>query len=221
VRSTAAAVALLAVRNIGGLALPESTYVPVNLAVGAALVGLARADGCSWGDLGMEGRHLGRGLRTGGAVAVGLAGLLAAGAALPPTRGLFDDKRVDVEAGAAELAHQTLLRIPVGTALFEELAFRGVLLALLVRRRGTAGAVLASSALFGLWHVRPTLGAASANGVTGPASAALVAAAVGATAVAGIGFSWLRLRGRHLVAPVVAHAALNDVSYLLSWWVRS
>ena len=38
---------------------------------------------------------------------------------------------------------------------------------------------------------------------------AAVAASVAVTAVAGLGFSWLRFRGDSVVAPMVVHAALN------------
>jgi membrane protease YdiL (CAAX protease family) len=36
---------------------------------------------------------------------------------------------------------------------------------------------------------------------------------VAVTAVAGLGFSWLRFRADSLVAPVVVHAALNSSAF--------
>ena len=47
------------------------------------------------------------------------------------------------------------LRIPIGTTVFEELLFRSVLFALLVRLRDVCVAVIMSSIVFGLWHVAP------------------------------------------------------------------
>lgn len=214
-------VALLAARNVGAVALPEGAYVPVNVVVGAVAVGIARYAGVTPAELGLGRRGVRRGLRT-GAVAGGVAGaVMAVGAVLPLTRGFFEDQRVDIAGGAGELAHQTLLRIPVGTVLFEEVAFRGVLLALLGRRLGTTSAVLLNSALFGLWHVVPSLGAATANDITGPARVGAVAGAVLVTTGAGGLFCWLRVRSGHLLAPVLLHLGFNDGAYLLSWWVQS
>lgn len=47
--------------------------------------------------------------------------------------------------------------------LWEETAFRGVLLAALVRVLSPHTAIGTSAAVFGLWHIRPTLSAAAAN----------------------------------------------------------
>ncbi|MDP8991617.1 MAG: CPBP family glutamic-type intramembrane protease [Actinomycetota bacterium] len=208
-------------RNAGEPALPGAAYIPANVVVGTALVALARRGGLSWEALGMGRRHVGRGIRTGAVAAAVAAAAMLAGAAWPLTRGLFDDERVAVDAGTGELAYQTLVRIPVGTVAFEELAFRGVLLGLLLRRLSPAAAVAVDSALFGLWHIVPTLATARANQITGAGRVGLVAGAVVVTAVGGAVFCALRLRGRHLLAPALLHLAFNDVGYFLSWWVRA
>lgn len=213
-------VVLLAARNLGEIGLPSAAYVPTNVVLGAALVALARRSGCSWGELGLDRRHLGRGLAVGGAVAAVAIAAMVAGAALPSTRGLFDDERVPVHAGGWERLYQTAVRIPIGTVLFEELAFRAVLLALLCRRLALAAAVAVDSALFGLWHIVPTLAAARANEVVGLGRLGLVAGSVLATAVGGAVFCGLRVRGRHVVAPALLHLGFNDAGYLLAWWVR-
>lgn len=215
-----AVVALLGARNLGELVLPDAAYVPMNVAAGAVLVTLARRSGCSWDDLGLDRRHLRRGLIVGGAVAsAAVAGMLV-GAAWPVTRGLFDDARVPADAGGWERLYQTAIRIPVGTVAFEELAFRGVLLALLCRRLSTGAAVAVDSALFGLWHIVPTLATANANGIAGLGRVGLVAGSVLVTAVGGVVFCALRARGRHLLAPAILHLGFNDAGYLLAWWVR-
>jgi hypothetical protein len=99
-------------------------------------------------------------------------------AALPMTRGFFDDARVPANADGWERLYQTLIRIPVGTVVFEELAFRAVLLALLCQRFSLNVAVALDSALFGLWHIVPTLSTATANGIEGLARLGLVAGSV-------------------------------------------
>lgn len=48
---------VLAVHNlVGNLVLTPASYVPVNLAVATALVGVARASGISWAELGWAAR---------------------------------------------------------------------------------------------------------------------------------------------------------------------
>lgn len=200
--------------------LPRLTYVPVNAAVGTALLALARRSGSSWDDLGLDRRHWRRGLAGGAAASSLVVGGMVAAAALPVSRGLFHDERVPADAGTLERLYQTVVRIPVGTVAFEELAFRGVLLALLRRRLGLPGAVSADSALFGLWHIVPTLAAAKANGIAGVCRVGLVTGSVVGTTVGGAVFSALRIRARHLLAPGLAHLAFNDAGYLLAWWVR-
>ena len=214
-------VALLGVRNVGEVVLPDLAYVPTNVAVGAVLLLMARRDGSSWEDLGLDGRHIRRGLTVGavaGSAAI-VAMLLAT--ALPMTRGFFDDARVPADAPGWERLYQTVIRIPVGTVVFEELAFRGVLLAVLCRRLSLTPAVGVNSALFGLWHIVPTLSTATANGIEGLAGVGLVVGSVLATAVGGVVFCALRVRGRHVLAPALLHVAFNDVGYLIAWSVRS
>ncbi len=212
--------ALLAGRNLAEVVLPDPAYVPTNTALAAVLLAIARRSGSSWADLGLERRHVRRGLAVGGVVAAVAVAAMVAGAALPATRGLFDDARVPRDADAWERLYQTAVRIPLGTVVFEEVAFRSVLLALLCRRLPTTAAVAVDSALFGLWHIVPTLATARANDVVGLGRMGLVVGSVVATAVGGAVFCALRLRGRHVVAPVVLHLAFNDAGYLLAWWVR-
>jgi membrane protease YdiL (CAAX protease family) len=213
-------VALLAVRNVSEVALPDPAYVPTNVALGAALVAVARRAGSSWEHLGLARRHVRQGLAVGAVAASAAAAGMVVAAALPWTRGLFDDERVPADASGRQRLYQTALRIPVGTAAFEEMAFRGVLLALLRRRLRLGAAIAVNSALFGLWHIVPTLATARANGIVGMGRVGLVIGSVVTTAVGGAVFCALRLRGRHLVAPALLHIAFNDTGYLLAWWLR-
>ena len=106
----------------------------------------------------------------------GLIGLTVVGIgfgiamAVPDLRTLFDDGRLGT-LGLGTLLWVTLVRIPLGTVLLEEVAFRGVLPALFGGgERWRWGPVLATSALFGLWHVLPSL-ALTQNAAVDAASA--------------------------------------------------
>ncbi len=205
---------LAAYNNVVNLiGVPRAAYVPLNLAVGALLILVARRAGLSWTSLGFDPGQVPTGLRWGlGIAGVILAGLLVA-LALPVARPLLADQRI---AGmtVAGLAYTMIVRVPLGTALFEEVAFRGVLLGMGAERWTTTGAVVVSSAVFGLWHIGPSLELLWANRVdAAPAVLGLwVAAAVAGTAVGGVILCWLRLRTGGLLAPVVVHAAANSLA---------
>jgi membrane protease YdiL (CAAX protease family) len=210
--------ALLVYNNVVAGFIPSPWYVPANLAVVAAVWAAARRSGITATDLGLTARHAFTGLRW-GTVAVAAALLVLAVALwVPVLRPALEDERV-ADIGYVLLAYRALLRIPFGTALLEEFAFRGVLLGAWRRRWGTSAAVAGSSFIFGLWHVRPTLELTTTNGVaeSGPGRVAAVVAAVVLTTAGGALFAWLRLRSRSLVAPVVAHAGMNSLAIVAAF----
>src|SRR5919106_171020 len=203
--------ALVAYNNLR-TELDGGMYVVVNLAVGVVLVVVG------FGPLGSNARELGvkgnssRVMAVSGLAAVALVAPLYALAAFEPTAHLIADERV-AELSASQVAFQALVRIPLGTALFEEFAFRGVLFGVLSRRGDLFGAV-ASSVSFGLWHIRPTLEVIDANAPDAQASLVgfLVLSAVVVTGVVGLGLCWLRTKGGGILAPTVLHATVNSLA---------
>jgi uncharacterized protein len=183
-------------------------YIPVNLALALVLLAAGRLAGLDLAALGLARDRLGPSAAAGAAVVGVVAVGLAVAVLVPALRPLLEDGRF-ADRSAAGIAWHALVRVPLGTAVLEEVAFRGVLLGVLLTLVGTRRAVVVSSALFGLWHVRPAWGMAMANDVATGLAVAVVAGSVAATAVAGLGFCWLRLRFGHLAAPVVAHAGTN------------
>jgi uncharacterized protein len=210
--------ALLAWNNLVHL-IPgaSAAYVPLNLAATGAVVAGARRCGLTTSDLGLRRDRVGAGVRWGGAVAALVAGALAVAIAVPGLRPLLDDARIR-GLGPGEVAYHALVRIPFGTVLLEEVAFRGALFGAIARGSGRTRAAIASSAVFGLWHIRPTLGLLDANDVVDDpaARAGLVVAAVVGTAVGGLFFCALRIRSDSTVAPIVAHTATNSLGVLAS-----
>ncbi|MGY1679110.1 CPBP family intramembrane glutamic endopeptidase [Geodermatophilus sp. SYSU D01176] len=191
------------------------SYVVANVAAAAVLLAAARAVGLSWAELGLDRRRLAAGARWGGAWAAVVAAGYGTALGVPALRPLLVDARVAGLDGG-ELAGQVLVRIPFGTVLWEEVAFRGVLLAALGRLLSRRGAVGVSAALFGLWHVRPTLGALVVNDLAGGPLArtgAVLVACLG-TAAAGVLFAELRLRSGSLLAPALLHLATNSLGVL-------
>jgi membrane protease YdiL (CAAX protease family) len=213
-----AAVAVLGMSNVAtNRWLPPAAYVPWNLTVSAGLIVLARRSGCCAAELGADPRRLRGSLHAG---AVG-AGVVAAGYAFllcTPARNVLRDDRVTSLRTTTALG-QLLLRIPLGTVLAEEVAFRGVLPALLASPRRPAwlpGTI--ASLLFGLWHVLPSRELFRANvgfgGAAATAPGGAVPLAVGATTLAGWVLHSLRRRAGHLAAPLVVHLATNVLGFL-------
>jgi uncharacterized protein len=141
---------------------------------------------------------------------------LSVGLAFPAGRRWLADERVAHLSGPA-LLYQVAIRIPIGTALFEEVAFRGVAFAALLQL-GSMEAALVSSAAFGLWHIGPTLNLVEANAPDAGPAAKLrtIAGAIAFTSIAGLFLCWLRVETGNLSALVMLHATLNSGATLLA-----
>ena len=200
----AVAVTVVAVLTAHNLAAVERWYVPFNLATAALLIGLAsRPGGVPLHQLGLVATGATPGLVYG----LGAAALVVVAALAPATRPLFRDQRMrTIDARGA--AWYAAVRIPLGTVVLEEVAFRGVLPAL-----GVPAA--ASAALFGVWHVRPTATTLDTNRIAAHRGLVLTAAVV-VTAAAGLGFGALREASGGLLAPAIVHAAITSTATVAS-----
>ena len=187
-----------------------------------AMVLVAWSAGATLDDLGLERAHVRAGLRYGGGAFVAVLVVLLAAAVIPGTRPFLQDTRAEIDGG--RLAYELGVTIVLLTAVPEELAFRGVLLGAARSLWDSRRAALVSSALFGVWHIEPTLETMSGNSAVGGASTSLggqvllVLGAIGVTFVAGLVFCWLRLRSRSLVAPLLAHVATNGLALAVAWF---
>ncbi len=187
-------------------------YVLVNLGASAVLLTAATASGLTAADLGLG---QGSGWWRPGRLAAGLAAGIGAGwilvAASPAAGRVLDDKRI-ASFGGREVAYQAVIRIPVGTVLWEEIAFRGVLQAALRRVAPERTAIGINAAVFGLWHLRPTIEALRANDLAADRRQAVTRGVAGSAAMAGAGvlLSWLRERSGRLSAPALLHVTANS-----------
>jgi membrane protease YdiL (CAAX protease family) len=196
---------------------------PVFAALGLTIViaALAWRSPFTLADLGLARADLRRGALVGVAAFGAVTLVLVLVAIIPATRGYLDDSRADVSGPSA--IYEVVVAILIATVVPEELAFRGLLLASARGVWDDRRAALASSVVFGLWHISPTLRTMSHNSQLGDATnnaggeTLVVLGAVLTTFVAGVGFCWLRLRSRSLLAPVLAHLATNAVAFALAW----
>jgi uncharacterized protein len=108
-----------------------------------------------------------------------------------------------------QVAGWLLLRIPVGTVWSEEAAFRGALGTAAAAAFGPRWGRVWQSVAFGLSHV------ADARGAGEP-----VVPTVVVTGAAGWVFGWLYERSGSLLAPMLAHLAINEAGALAALLVR-
>ena len=211
-------VALLLFANvIVNEVLSPPWYVPFNLTVlGVALL-LARGAGTTWDAMGMSADRLRRGAGVGGLIGIVIVALFFAAVMLPAAREAFRDDRI-IDGSIGLSLYHALIRVPIGTALYEEVLFRGIVFGMLARRTSPLVAALWSSLLFGVWHVLPALDAIETNpiGDAFGGSWEPVVAAVISTFVAGMVFVWIRLYSGSILAPIIVHVASNSTAIVAS-----
>ncbi|MDQ0381629.1 CPBP family intramembrane glutamic endopeptidase [Amycolatopsis thermophila] len=219
-----AVAALAAATTLANRVLPGWAYPVCGAATAGVLIGLGRLAGLGWAEMGLSARHGGRSARTGGIACLVVVAGFAVALAVPALRTLFHDGRVG-RPPVGEVVWLALVRIPLGTVLVEEVAFRGVLPALLGGGdRWRWRPVLGASALFGLWHLLPSLALrrnAAVDAAAGqiPLPVLSVLAMAGAAA-AGVALCALRYGGRGILAPALVHLALNSGGLVLAWAVQ-
>jgi len=216
-----ATVGYMAATSIAGRFGPRGTMLVAGPLGALLLLLLARVAGLGADDVGLGRRSLRRGAVYALCCIAAVAVVYVVAAWLPATRSAFLDERYRTDLGTA--MRTAFVVIPLGTILFEEVAFRGVLWGLVRKGWGSTAATLLSSALFGLWHVLPSLRLNRVNpAVTdlvgpGPAGQVLaVAGAVAFTAAAGVLFCELRRRSGSLLAPIGLHWAVNGLGVLVT-----
>jgi membrane protease YdiL (CAAX protease family) len=217
---TVAVLAVFAVARSFGLLGPA--VISVSLLI-AALVLIAWSAGATLADLGLARVDMRAGVLYGAGAAGIVLLVLVMAAVIPATNGFLHDSRAQI--GGGRLLYELGVPIVLLTAIPEEFAFRGVLLGSALRLWGPWRASLVTSALFGLWHIAPTLHTMSDNSAVRVVSASIagqvlvVTGSIGVTFVAGLVFCWLRLRSRSLIAPVMAHVATNGLALAVAWFV--
>lgn len=194
-------------------ALPPAPAVRTlaNVAATVALVSVARRAGLASRELGVDRATWRAGARWGGAaLAVATTGYLVALATPAGRDALAGSAAAGMTTG--EVVARAVVLIPVGTVLCEEIAFRGVLLALARRQLPARPAGAVTALVFGLWHLGPALRAGAE--VAPLLRSASAAGTVLVTGLGGVAFAWLRFRSGSLLAPVGLHLGTNSLGLL-------
>jgi len=137
---------------------------------------------------------------------------------IPATRRVLRDAGPRLPARSA--LYTALVAVPLATVLVEEVAFRGVVFALLARDHGWWWATVGSSLLFGVWHVLPGRDLTPVPAQSRGWRLARVVVTVGFTTAAGVVLVALRRGSGSLLAPIGWHWAVNGLGVLattLAW----
>jgi membrane protease YdiL (CAAX protease family) len=129
----------------------------------------------------------------------------------------FKDPRYHHNLGTA--LYSVVILLPLKTVIFEELAFRGIGLALLYKIKANHWfASIVSSLAFGLWHVSSSVSINKYNlggGLIIPKPLVVLSAVI-ATSIAGLILCELRWRSKSLLAPIMAHWSVNAFAIILA-----
>jgi membrane protease YdiL (CAAX protease family) len=218
------AIAVLAVSNVmSNRILPSWAYVPWNLSMAFVLLGIAYRGGAGPVAVGLGIRHWHRPVGVGLLLFGGTALLFALGMVVPATQSAFIDTRIG-DANVQQMLWVVLVQIPLGTVVLEEVAFRGVLPALMggspaIRWRWIP--VLGASILFGLWHILPSIGIDNANAAVGGAlghnQVLTTTLAVVSMTIAGVAMCALAHLGKGIKTTMLLHWATNSLGFFAAW----
>ena len=187
-RAVTLSAALVGWSFTAGIDQPWRRHPVLQAALGTALAVAAKAP------LGLRPPAGRAGLRIGGAVAAAVAAGVLAATALPRVRAGMAVRDLPQRPG-----RWLGVDIPVGTVWSEETAFRGALGSLAAAGFGPAGGRAVQAVTFGLTHIPD----ARAGGEP-------ILGTVVATGLAGWVFSLLAERSGSLLAPMLAHLAINE-----------
>ena len=188
VRAYALSAALIGWSFTAGLDRPWRRHPVAQAAVGTALALAARAP------LGLHPAGLRSGLRHGGTAAAAVTAAVAAATAVPQVRAAMAARSMPDRPG-----RWLGIEIPLGTVWSEETAFRGALASLAAQAFGVNGGRALQALTFGVTHIP------DARSTGEP-----LVGTVAVTAAAGWVFAVLAERSGSLLAPMLAHLAVNE-----------
>ena len=198
-RAFGLAAALVGWSFTAGLEQPWRRHPLTQAVVGSALAAFTRAP------LGLRPPALRFGVRTGLAAAGVVGAGVAAGAAIPRVRRAMAQRSLP-----ARPANWLGVEIPVGTVWSEETAFRGALATVAADAFGPRRGRLRQAVAFGLTHIP------DARGTGEP-----VFGTVAVTALAGWVFGLLKDRSGSVLAPMLAHLAINEAGAVAALAVQA
>ena len=214
---------LVVLNVVNNRVAPQTHYLLWSFGGSVLLLAIGLLDGNTWTDMGLGWAYLLPGLIWAAVCVGGVTAVYLGGSAFKRTRTAFHDERMSDLSGS-RMVFQALVEVPFGTVLLEEIAFRAVLLSMLIRRCGLGWGVVIASILFGLWHILPSIGTHEQNPALGSVvgegrrgNILAIVLSVLTTTLAGVLFAGLRLFSGSVLAPMGFHWATNGLGYAFSW----
>lgn len=198
IRAVGLAGALVGWSFTAGIDQPWRRHPAVQAGLGTALALAVRAP------LGLRPPAARNGLRLGASVAGAVVAAVAASAAVPRVRAAMGDRDLPARPG-----RWLGVEIPLGTVWSEETAFRGALAAAASEAFGPRRGRALQALTFGLTHIPD----ARATGEP-------MLGTVAVTGLAGWVFALLAERSGSLLAPMLAHLAINESGALAALVVQ-
>lgn len=193
-------------------------YVGFNLAVLALLIFLSRKYlNLTLFELGYETRYLLQGLLYGFVFSLIVILLLVFLLYLLPRLGIIIRPPVIEMGTKSDFLYRLLIRIPLGTAFFEENLFRGICYGYLIKNQSVKKTIIMCSLFFAFWHIVPALKVVSSNFQIGLSLAGFVIwlmAIIGAF-IAGIFFAIMRYKSKSIIGCIISHALINNLALII------
>lgn len=200
-------------------------YLASGIALVAVSLAAARAAGIDARGLALSGpaASVARGAAIGvlvGTVA-GAAGVAALRLVAPAIVGGPIEYAPLAAVSGSELLWHLVVFLTLAVAVPEEIAFRGALLAMLVRARGARAGIALSAVVFGLWHGSVAIATVASTTVAGTVWAAVAAGGAFAVVfVGGLALATLRIRTGTLATTIAAHWTFNAAVLVGLWATR-
>src|SRR6266576_6107882 len=162
--------------------------------------------GLTWAEAGIGRTNLLRSSLIGAGIGLGLAAVVLLALELGAQLGTPITYQPLRGAPISAVLTHAMVGLPLQTAIPEELAFRGLLLGLLMRKLTPLRAALVTSAIFVAWHVAVQVQTLALTNFTSPGQIVLATSlAVAGLLAGGLIFAFVRLRTHNLAGAVMAH----------------
>jgi tRNA pseudouridine32 synthase/23S rRNA pseudouridine746 synthase len=184
------------------------SWATIAQATGTVLIVIVASRWCglTWAEAGIGRTNLLRSTLIGAGTGLGLASVVLLTLEIGAQLGTPITYQPLHGAATSTVLTHALIGIPLLTAIPEELAFRGLVLGLLMRRLTPLRAALVTSAVFVAWHLVVQVQTLAVTNLT---SAWLVVPAMGLAFVGlfagGLIFAFVRLRTHNLAGAVMVH----------------
>ncbi len=215
--------ALIVINIVNNRVAPQTHYLLWAFVGSVVLLAIGLLDGNDFTDMGLGFSYLFPGLIWASASIAGVTLVYLIGSIFKKTREAFADDRIGSLSGG-RLLFQSLVEVPLGTVLLEEIAFRAVLFSMLARRFDLTTTIVISAIVFGLWHILPSFGTHEDNPALGSVVGSgrrgniwAILASVLTTTLAGVLFTVMRIFSGSVLAPMGFHWATNGLGYAFSW----